>query len=108
MADLSAILQELYRRIDTLPPDKAAIVLEVAKRFNIGKAAAQSRTSVLNRIGARALLLIGFGLLTAGYAALARTLNTAGRTVLFSAATVTSSLQAAIAGGAAARGAAAA
>ena len=53
MADLSAILQELYRRIDTLPPDKAAIVLEVAKRFNIGKAAAQSRTSVLNRIGAQ-------------------------------------------------------
>lgn len=35
MADQRAIVSELYKRIDTLPPDKQSIVRELAKRFDI-------------------------------------------------------------------------
>src|SRR4051794_9630203 len=36
MADQGAIVAELYRRIDTLPPEKQAIVQELANRFGVG------------------------------------------------------------------------
>lgn len=35
-AEQTAIVQELYRRRDTLPPEKRAIVDELAKRYNLG------------------------------------------------------------------------
>jgi hypothetical protein len=36
MADQAAIVQELYNRLPTLAPDKAAIVQELARRYGIG------------------------------------------------------------------------
>ena len=48
----AAIVQELYNRIETLPPDKAAIVQELAKRYNVQRvpdAFARSRSDSLAR-----------------------------------------------------------
>ena len=36
MADQRDIVQELMSRIDTLPSDKQAIVMELGSRFNVG------------------------------------------------------------------------
>lgn len=56
MADNAAIVQELVNRIGTLPADKAAVVTELARRYNVptsspADVAGQSRASVLGRIG---------------------------------------------------------
>lgn len=59
MADQAAIVQELYNRVATLPPDKAAIVTELAKRFNVPSAptvsdvAAGARADALGRMQAQ-------------------------------------------------------
>lgn len=42
MADQASVISELYRRIDTLDPDKQAIVRELAGRMGIGGGAATS------------------------------------------------------------------
>lgn len=38
MPDQAAVIQELYNRLATLPPDKQAVVGELAKRYGIGQA----------------------------------------------------------------------
>lgn len=49
-ANQGAIVAELYRRIDTLPPEKQAIVQELANRFGVGpNAGAQMRATALDR-----------------------------------------------------------
>jgi hypothetical protein len=40
MADQAAVIQELYNRLPSLPPDKAAIVTELARRYGVGDQAA--------------------------------------------------------------------
>ena len=59
MPDQAAIVQELYNRLPSLPPDKAAIVTELARRFGVGDftpggappdAGAQMRASALAKV----------------------------------------------------------